>query len=199
MTNRYLKSFYSLLIFLILQNCASQNVPQNVEKTVVKKEIPQPKPKPKVEVIKPLILQEINREFRGVWIATVANINWPSKNNLSTVQQKAEAIDLLDMIAANNFNAVIFQARPSADAMYKSSLEPWSFFLTGETGKAPNPYYDPLEFWITEAHTRGLELHVWLNPYRAHHTTGGKISPESAPRRNPDLVRWQRSCDSSRR
>ena len=186
MTNRYLKSFYTLFVFVMLQNCASKIVAQNVEKPVVKKEIYQPKPKDQVE--KPIILPEINREFRGVWIATVANINWPSKNNLSTEQQKEEAIVLLDMIAANNFNAVVFQARPSADAMYKSSLEPWSFFLTGEVGKAPNPYYDPLEFWITEAHKRGLELHVWLNPYRAHHTTGGKIASESIVKKMPEEV-----------
>ena len=141
---------------------------QPVEKTTVKPEMP-----------KIINLPQVNREFRAAWIATVANINWPTKNSLSTDQQKQEAVRILDMLQEANFNAVIFQARPSADALYKSDLEPWSYFLTGQTGKAPSPYYDPLEFWITEAHKRGMELHVWLNPYRAHHTTGGTVSAQS--------------------
>ena len=124
-------------------------------------------------------LPEINREFRAAWIATVANINWPTKNTLTTQQQKDEAIQLLDLLKSANFNAVIFQVRPSSDALYKSDLEPWSYFLTGQTGKAPSPFYDPLEFWISEAHKRGMELHVWMNPYRAHHTTGGNINSSS--------------------
>ena len=133
-------------------------------------------------------LPEINREFRAAWVATVANINWPSKRNLSTEQQKAEAVALLDLLEANNFNAVIFQARPSGDAMYKSNFEPWSYFLTGETGKSPSPYYDPLEFWVEEAHKRGIELHVWLNPYRAHHSSGGAVSGESMVKKSPDNI-----------
>lgn len=133
-------------------------------------------------------LPQINREFRAAWIASVANINWPSKRNLSTAEQKAEAIYILDALKENNFNAVIFQARPSADALYNSSYEPWSYFLTGETGKAPYPYYDPLEFWIEEAHERGLELHVWLNPYRAHHSNGGRVTSESTVNKMSDCI-----------
>ena len=133
-------------------------------------------------------LPEVKREFRGAWVATVANINWPSKNNLSVEQQKAEAIKMLDMLKDNNFNAVIFQARPSADALYNSSYEPWSYFLNGEIGKAPTPYYDPLEFWVKEAHDRGIELHVWINPYRVHHTSGGKVTSESMASKSPDNV-----------
>src|SRR5690606_39537307 len=113
------------------------------------------------------------RECRTAWIATVANINWPSPNNLTTAQQKQEAITILDMLHEAHFNAVIFQARPSADAFYESELEPWSYFLTGNIGKAPNHFYDPLEFGISEARKRGMQLHGGLNPYRAHHTTGG--------------------------
>src|SRR5690606_35911110 len=122
---------------------------------------------PKKEERIKVALPEVNREFRAAWIATVANINWPSKRGMTTEQQKQEAIDILDKLKENNFNAVIFQARPSADALYDSKYEPWSIFLTGETGKAPSPYYDPLEFWIEEAHKRGLELHVWLKIGRA--------------------------------
>lgn len=133
-------------------------------------------------------LPKVNREFRAAWIATVANINWPSKRNLSTEEQKAEAIYLLDLLKENNFNAVIFQARPSADALYDSPYEPWSYFLTGETGKAPQPYYDPLQFWTEEAHKRGLELHVWLNPYRAHHSNGGSVSSRSMVHKMPNNI-----------
>ncbi|MEO9571178.1 MAG: family 10 glycosylhydrolase [Polaribacter sp.] len=130
----------------------------------------------------------IEREFRASWIASVANINWPSKRGLSSEQQKKEAITLLNLLKKNNFNAVILQVRPQADALYKSNLEPWSYYLTGTQGKAPSPYYDPLEFWIKEAHKRGLELHAWLNPYRAHHTAGGKITRTSIASKHPELA-----------
>ena len=107
------------------------------------------------------------REFRAVWVATVANIDWPSRPGLSTHSQKAELLALLDRAQALHLNAVIFQVRPSADALYASRLEPWSYFLTGAMGRAPDPYYDPLELAVAEAHKRGLELHAWFNPYRA--------------------------------
>ncbi|WP_316785620.1 glycoside hydrolase family 10 protein [Pedobacter frigiditerrae] len=128
------------------------------------------------------------REFRAAWIASVANINWPSKPGLSSTEQQKEAIVLLDLLQSLNFNAAILQIRPQADALYKSDLEPWSYFLTGEQGKAPNPYYDPLEFWVEAAHDRGLELHVWLNPYRAHHLSGSEESAGSVVKSKPELV-----------
>ena len=128
------------------------------------------------------------REFRAAWVATVANINWPSRPGLSVQDQQKEAIALLDMLKQNNFNAVIFQVRPQADALYESDLEPWSYFLTGEQGKAPEPFYDPLHFWIEAAHDRGLELHAWLNPYRAHHTTGKAVTEHSIVKKRPELV-----------
>ncbi|MDX9902859.1 MAG: DUF1343 domain-containing protein [Bacteroidales bacterium] len=128
------------------------------------------------------------REFRAAWVATVANINWPSKPGLSVEEQKSEAIALLDLLYKNNYNAVVFQVRPHGDAMYKSDLEPWSYYLTGEQGKAPEPYYDPLQFWVDEAHARGIELHAWLNPYRAHHPAGGKVTDASIVRKRPELV-----------
>lgn len=131
---------------------------------------------------------KVMREFRAAWVATVANINWPSKRNLSTDEQKKEAIYILDKLKENNFNAVIFQARPQCDAFYKSDLEPWSYYLTGQQGKAPEPFYDPLQFWIEEAHKRGIELHVWLNPYRAHHSSGGEVSEYSIVTKHPDWV-----------
>ncbi|MCD6544380.1 MAG: family 10 glycosylhydrolase [Flavobacteriaceae bacterium] len=108
-----------------------------------------------------------DREFRGVWIATVENIDWPSSKDLSTKEQKKEIIQLLDLYKSLNFNAIIFQIRPSADAFYNSRYEPWSSYLTGTNDKVPTPYYDPLAFIITETHKRGMEFHAWLNPYRA--------------------------------
>lgn len=131
---------------------------------------------------------EAMREFRAAWVATVANINWPSKPGLSSEQQQKEAIALLDLLKEHNFNAVILQVRPQADALYESQLEPWSYFLTGKQGKAPEPFYDPLHFWTEAAHDRGLELHAWLNPYRAQHTSGGEISDKSVIRTKPELV-----------
>jgi len=143
-------------------------------------------------IVKPTPLKRegphVPREFRAAWIATVANINWPSKPGLSPKEQQQEAIKLLDLLKANNFNAVIFQVRPQADALYESELEPWSYFLTGEQGKAPEPFYDPLHFWIEAAHDRGLELHAWLNPYRAHHSSGKVISEKSIIKTHPELV-----------
>jgi uncharacterized lipoprotein YddW (UPF0748 family) len=130
----------------------------------------------------------VNREFRAAWIATVANINWPSKPGLSTADQQKEALQLLDFLQKNHFNAAILQVRPQCDALYRSDLEPWSYFLTGQQGRAPEPYYDPLDFWVQEAHKRGLELHVWLNPYRAHHKDGHEISDQSIVKKRPDLV-----------
>ncbi len=118
------------------------------------------------------------REFRAAWVSTVANIDWPSRSNLPVARQQAEAIAILDRARALNLNAIVLQVRPSADAIYPSELEPWSEFLTGQQGKAPSPAYDPLQFWIDQAHARGLELHAWFNPYRARHATA-----KSAPAR----------------
>lgn len=111
--------------------------------------------------------ETVPREFRGVWVATVGNIDWPSDKNLSSDQQKKEMLNLLDLFKSMNFNAIVFQVRPSADAFYNSKYEPWSFYLNGENNKAPFPYYDPLAFIIEETHKRGMEFHAWLNPYRA--------------------------------
>lgn len=149
---------------------------------------PQPITAPRHTAVKQHNAPEVMREFRAAWIATVANINWPSQPGLTTQEQQDEAIVLLDLLKDHNYNAVIFQARPQADAMYESSLEPWSYFLTGEIGKAPEPYYDPLNFWITAAHDRGMELHVWLNPYRAHHFDGGEVTENSLAQKHPEFI-----------
>ena len=107
------------------------------------------------------------REFRAVWIATVGNIDWPSKPGLQPEVQREEFRHLLNYHQLMGMNAVIVQVRPCADAFYPSTLEPWSQWLTGTRGLAPAPFYDPLEFMIEETHQRGMEFHAWLNPYRA--------------------------------
>ena len=133
---------------------------------------------------------EAPREFRAAWVATVANIDWPSAPGLSTAQQQSEALSMIERAAEIGLNALIFQIRPGGDAMYPSSLEPWSEFLTGAQGRAPNPMWDPLAFWIEQAHRRGIELHVWFNPYRARPSTAK--SPLVAPHlgvQRPELVK----------
>lgn len=130
------------------------------------------------------------REFRGAWVATVGNSVWPSKPGLPVAEQKAELIAILDRAAQLKMNAIIFQVRPACDALYASKFEPWSEYLTGKMGQPPSPYYDPLEFVITEAHKRGLELHAWFNPYRAHHfKVYSPISDDHISKTHPELVR----------
>lgn len=107
------------------------------------------------------------REFRAAWVATVANIDWPTKTGLSAEEQRAEAIVILDWARALKLNAIILQVRPAADALYPSAFEPWSEYLSGKQGGDPG--YDTLKFWVEEAHRRGLQLHAWFNPYRARH------------------------------
>jgi uncharacterized lipoprotein YddW (UPF0748 family) len=126
-------------------------------------------------------------EFRGVWIASVDNIDWPARGVTSPEHQRAEFIRILDMHKKNGMNAVIMQVRPAADAFYPSPFEPWSQWLTGKQGRAPFPYYDPLEFMITETHKRGMEFHAWCNPYRADFKIGAtSIAANHVTRIHPE-------------
>jgi hypothetical protein len=130
------------------------------------------------------------REFRAAWVSTVANIDWPSRSNLTTAKQQAEALAILDRAKALNLNAIVLQVRPSADAIYPSTLEPWSEFLTGQQGRAPAQPWDPLQFWIEQAHARGLELHAWFNPYRARHATAkSPLAANHIGRTQPEVVK----------
>jgi uncharacterized lipoprotein YddW (UPF0748 family) len=110
-------------------------------------------------------LPDVAREFRGLWVATVANIDWPSQRGLTAAQQQAELISILDRAAAAGFNAIVFHVRPAADAVYESALEPWGIMLTGTQGVSPG--WDPLAYAVQAAHRRGMELHAWVNPFRA--------------------------------
>ena len=126
-------------------------------------------------------------EFRGVWIATVDNIDWPQRNQFNVDSQKTEFIRQLDMHQRNGMNAVIVQVRPATDAFYPSPYEPWSQWLTGKQGRPPFPFYDPLQFMIEESHKRGLEFHAWLNPYRANFSIGkASIAPSHITRLHPE-------------
>ncbi len=107
------------------------------------------------------------REIRAVWVATVYNIDWPSRLGLPVEEQKKELIEMLEQHKRNGMNAIVYQVRPACDAMYHSKLEPWAKWITGTQGKAPDPYYDPLEMMVEECHKRNMELHAWFNPFRA--------------------------------
>jgi len=132
----------------------------------------------------------VMREFRGAWVASVANIDWPSKPGLSSFEQQSELLAILDRAKALNLNAVLLQVRPAADALYASPYEPWSAYLTGLEGRAPEPFYDPLRFAVDAAHARGLELHAWFNPYRARHASATSPSAKThISVAQPELVR----------
>lgn len=128
--------------------------------------------------------------FRGAWIATVANIDWPSAEAVgNTEKQKNEMIFLLDSLESLGLNAIILQVRPTADALYLSELEPVSHWLTGTQGSwNEQESYDPLDFTIKEAHERGMEVHVWLNPYRVNlaKTDTSSLAPDHIMRRHPE-------------
>ena len=132
-------------------------------------------------------LPEIPREFRGVWIATVANIDWPVSGTDSWEKQKKDYLALLDYYKGLHFNAVIVQIRTAGDALYPTKLAPWSKYLTGQQGTPPKTQEDPLAWMIAAAHQRGLEFHAWLNPYRAvHNINGSSIAANHITRIHPD-------------
>ncbi len=140
------------------------------------------------------------REFRAAWIATVANIDWPATQGESPSKQKADLIKLLDQLDEVGINVVILQVRPECDAFYESRYEPWSFWLTGRQGKAPEPFYDPLRFAIEEAHKRGMELHAWFNPYRAEKSIGAyPLANNHVVKTHPEWILTFNETDSDLR
>jgi uncharacterized lipoprotein YddW (UPF0748 family) len=126
-------------------------------------------------------------EFRGAWIATVSNIDWPSRKGLHSDQQKEEFRKILEYHKSIGINAVIVQIRPGADTFYPSILEPWSESLSGKLGLAPQPYYDPLKFMIDETHRLGIDFHAWVNPFRVHSSGAGS---EHITRIHPEWFVW---------
>ncbi|TLX74887.1 hypothetical protein E9993_10815 [Labilibacter sediminis] len=125
-------------------------------------------------------------ELRGAWVATVANIDWPSSKTLSIKEQKAEIVSILDFYQQHNFNTLFVQVRPSADTFYPSKYEPWSRYLTGSQGKGPG--YNPLKFWIKETHKRGIEFHAWINPYRITNSKNEKLHKKHPALKHPEWV-----------
>jgi uncharacterized lipoprotein YddW (UPF0748 family) len=135
----------------------------------------------------------VKREFRGAWIATVTNLDWPPSNlrdygSSFTQLQKDYLTNMLDQLAAAGFNAVVFQVRTECDAFYSSPYEPWSYWLTGAQGTAPSPFYDPLQFAVEEAHKRGMELHAWFNPYRAVRPSEYTRAPSHVSNTHPEWI-----------
>jgi uncharacterized lipoprotein YddW (UPF0748 family) len=126
------------------------------------------------------------REMRAVWVATVNNIDWPSKPGLSSDQQQAEIRQLLDYHKSSGMNTIIMQVRPCADAFYPSATEPWSRYLKGEQDAAPEPFYDPLEYFISECHKRGMEFHAWFNPYRIKQNMKDQLAPKNVFNQHPE-------------
>ena len=132
-----------------------------------------------------------NREFRGVWVVTALNLDYPSKPTTNSSILKTQAINILDTAKSLGFNAIILQVRPSGDAFYKSKIFPWSKYLTGKQDRAPSDNFDPLSFYIQEAHKRGLELHAWINPYRitaSSFDSNTNLSPTNPAVLHPDWV-----------
>ncbi len=130
------------------------------------------------------------REFRAAWVATVANIDWPSQSGLPVAKQQAEIRAILDQAQRLKLNAIVLQVRPSADAIYPSALEPWSEYLNGAQGQPPEPFYDPLALWIAQAHQRGIQLHAWINPYRARHSSArSPVAATHISRTHPEAVK----------
>ncbi len=170
------QELFLLVLALLLLSVPTLNAiqPQNSQK---------PQQKPRQENRPPAVA----REFRAAWIATVDNIDFPSKKGLPPDAQKAELLKSLELAKKLRLNALIFQVRPMTDAMYRSDLEPWSEFLTGEMGKAQD--FDPLEFLVAEAHKRGILVHAWFNPYRSYHPAAKTMSDGHVSKTNPDMVR----------
>lgn len=129
------------------------------------------------------------RELRGAWIATVHNSTWPSKTGLDQATAKAELVKILDALQEARLNTIFFQVRTESDALYASTIEPWSRWITGKQGQDPG--WDPLSFAIDEGHRRGLEVHAWLNPYRGIASTQSDIAPNHITKMLPSAaVAW---------
>ncbi len=129
----------------------------------------------------------VPREFRAAWVACVYNIDWPSRKGAGAATQKAELIAILDRLASMKMNAIIFQVRPNADAVYQSNYEPWSHWISGSQGRSPG--YDPLAYCIQQAHARGIEVHAWFNPFRALPNKELTTASNHVVRTRPSVIR----------
>ena len=203
-------AFLGLLLFLFIADSCRRAKPAVVRKPpVATTRPPTAKPAP-AKPVKPTVIMPApdtvsteemadrtptefgvvppKREFRAVWIATVENIDWPSKKGLPPAEQQHEIVAMFDQQQRMGLNAVLVQIRSAADAFYAKSSEPWSEWLTGQQGLAPEPFYDPLEFMIEQAHQRGLEFHAWFNLDRATFGRTASIAPTNIVYRKPEWM-----------
>ncbi len=201
----------NLLFFLILANSCRRPQPVVIRKPAPKpvavKPVPPKAPAPKPSPAKPAMITPApvdtvayepevidgtpvppKREFRAVWIATIDNIDWPSRKGLPVADQQREVVTMFDAHQQMGLNAVIVQIRSAADAFYARGSEPWSEWLTGQQGLAPEPFYDPMEFMIDEAHRRGLEFHAWFNLDRVTYSKNSSIAPSNIMYRHPEWL-----------
>jgi uncharacterized lipoprotein YddW (UPF0748 family) len=162
MTRRTRQAF--VLTLLLFAGCANSS--PHAQTSLPLPALPPPPARPIPVAIAESPPPPPDREFRGLWLASYGNLDWPSRPGLDTAHQQAELLAILDRAALLHLNTIILQVRPACDALYDSKLEPWSEALSGKMGVAPKPYYDPLAFAVTQAHQRGLELHAWFNPFR---------------------------------
>ena len=133
-----------------------------------------------------LPLAALANDFRGAWIASVHNINFPTSQGLSADAQRAQIVRLLDAAKRCRLNALMFQVRPESDALYPSRIEPWSRYLSGTQGVSPG--YDPLAFFVGEAKKRGIEVHAWFNPFRAAANASQPRAANHISRRYPQFA-----------
>jgi uncharacterized lipoprotein YddW (UPF0748 family) len=196
---------FFVFVVLFLSECSKKKVPQKKEtklpaEKVVKipsNELPKPAPKPVSEsstkpAVKPVPVGTYRyvgapkREFRGAWVATIANVDWPSQKNLTSKKQQDEFISILNNHQKIGLNAVLVQVRAASDAFYARGSEPWSEWLTGQQGRLPEPYYDPMRFMIEESHVRNMEFHAWLNLNRGVHKGLRSISDNNITKQKPE-------------
>jgi uncharacterized lipoprotein YddW (UPF0748 family) len=181
-------------------------VPRPVTKPVAVKPVPPKAPAPKPTPTNPAMITPApvdtvtyafeeadatappKREFRAVWIATIDNIDWPSRKGLPVADQQREIVTMFNAHQKMGLNAVIVQIRSAADAFYARGSEPWSEWLTGQQGLAPEPFYDPMEFMIEEAHQRGLEFHAWFNLDRVTYSKNSSVAPGNIMYRHPEWL-----------
>lgn len=178
-----LKTTVSVLLFILFLQSCKQTPPVKTTPSTAPKEISY--------VRKPVSGKPL-QEFRGVWVASIANIDWPSRRGLSTENQKKEFEELAKSAKETGLNALLVQVRAATDAFYEKSFEPWSEWLMGEQGKAPEPLYDPMDHMIKVSHRQGLEFHAWLNLNRGMHKKATSITPDHITKTKPD---WFLSYD----
>ncbi|MFR5438754.1 MAG: glycoside hydrolase family 10 protein [Monoglobus pectinilyticus] len=136
------------------------------------------------------IVSAEDTEMRGIWVASVGNLDYPQSPTADAWQLRVQMDEVLDNCQDMGFNTVFLQVRPSGDALYKSDIFPWSRYLTGTQGTAPSDGFDPLEYAVNEAHKRGMQLHAWINPYRVTNSSNdnGKLAANNPAVLRPDLV-----------